>query len=203
MSEGYPTGTAAPTLGNIALRPAVRQMAAEHPGGPGFEPRLDVERSWLRRRAQRLVGERLRADVDASDLTQEALLSAERARHGKSFHSRGAFRAWLKTILRNTAAQLGRRTGHARADDQQLACVHSRASSPSMGLRRREGASDVLRHLKGLSDRDREVVLLRVVEDLPFAGIGARLGVTEVHARVLFNRAVVALRQRGPAPDRG
>jgi RNA polymerase sigma-70 factor, ECF subfamily len=183
----------------VAASPA-RVMHSEPPEKRDFEPHLAGERSWLRRQARKIIGNRLRADVDGSDLTQDTLLAAERARHGKLFASRGAFRAWLRAILRNSAAQRGRRPDLARAG-ADFAEAPSRASSPSMTLSRQEGAADVLRHLKSLSERDREVVLLRVVEDLSFSAIGARLGVTEVHARVLFNRAARSLRDRGPAQD--
>jgi RNA polymerase sigma factor (sigma-70 family) len=165
-----------------------------------FEPELAVERSWLRRQARRLVGNKLRHGLDGSDLTQDALLAAERGRHGKTFPNRGAFRAWLGVILRNSAAQQGRRQ-EVKRSSADLEQTPSCASTPSMTLSRQEGSTDVLRLLKGLSDRDREIVTLRVVEGLSFAAIGTRLGVTEVNARVAFNRAVRSLRDRGMTSD--
>ena len=111
-------------------------MDSSPPEQNEFEPQLAEERSWLRRQARKLVGTRLRSAIDGSDLTQDALLAAERARHGKKFAHRGAFRAWLQVILRNSAAQQGRRPDLLRSDADPEGRP-SQASTPSITLDRK------------------------------------------------------------------
>ena len=168
---------------------------------PRFEPSPALEQTWLRRQARRVLGDRLRTVVDSQDLAQEVqVLALEHARRAR-FAARRGFRGWLLAVLRNRAASLGRRRqpGPSDVDWEALAAD---GSSPSLGLKRQESAAEVRRRLGSLSERDREVVRLRVVEDLPWAEVAARIGIGEGHARVIFDRSAAKL-ARGREPEDG
>ena len=163
-----------------------------------------AERTWLRRQARRMLGRNLRSVVDSQDLVQEVQVAALRAQAGKHFENERAFRSWLLVILRNLTAQLGRDWKRRRpsAEDVAWSRLPGTASTPASSLVRRDGDDGLRRRLAHLSERDRQVVLLRIVEDHSFAEIGRRLGIREANARVLFNRNLRRLRERTAPEDR-
>jgi len=61
-------------------------------------------------------------------------------------------------------------------------------------LERQETASSVHDALARLRDRDREVLALRYLEELPFAQVAARMNVSESAAKVRCHRALTRLR---------
>lgn len=156
----------------------------------------ELERSWIRRQARKCVRGNLRSTLDASDLTQETLLAAERGKDGKTFAGRGALRAWLRVILRNVAAQHARRRGSRTIPHALSSSVPDRWTASTSGENAHESQLRVQSMLQHLSDRNRKIVLLRVAENLPFSEIGKRLGMSETNARVAFNRVIKGLRER-------
>jgi RNA polymerase sigma-70 factor (ECF subfamily) len=156
----------------------------------------ELERSWLRRQAKKLVRGRLSTRLDASDLTQDALLAATRGVNGKKFAGQGAMRAWLKVILRNLAAQHARKRSTHTVHSELSSSLPDPAVCFATGMDGSEKVSDVMHHLQHVSERNRKVVMLRVVENLSFKDVGDRLGMSEVNARVVFNRVVKELRSR-------
>jgi RNA polymerase sigma-70 factor (ECF subfamily) len=65
--------------------------------------------------------------------------------------------------------------------------------SPSRQVEARELAERVGRAVAGLAEADREVLLMRHAEGLPFAEIACLLGVTPAAARKRFGRALIRL----------
>ncbi len=61
-------------------------------------------------------------------------------------------------------------------------------------LERQETAATVRAALARLNDRDRDVVALRYLEELPFALVADRLGIAETAAKVRCHRAMSRLR---------
>jgi RNA polymerase sigma-70 factor (ECF subfamily) len=70
----------------------------------------------------------------------------------------------------------------------------AQGGGPSAGLRRHEQRDRVRAALARLPDRDREVLVLRCLEDLSTAEAAAVLGVSEGAARVRLLRAMQRLR---------
>jgi RNA polymerase sigma-70 factor (ECF subfamily) len=66
--------------------------------------------------------------------------------------------------------------------------------SPSQEAEARELAEHVSRALTDLPDADREMLLLRHADGLPFAEIGSLLGIDPTAARKRFGRALLRLR---------
>jgi RNA polymerase sigma-70 factor (ECF subfamily) len=71
----------------------------------------------------------------------------------------------------------------------------SRGTSPSGNLRREERRRRVARALAQLAEIDREVLVLRYLEDLPFADAAIVLGITENAAKVRHFRALERMRK--------
>ncbi len=68
-------------------------------------------------------------------------------------------------------------------------------------LERQETAVGVRAALAGLNQRDREVVALRFLEELPFAQVADRLAISESAAKVRCHRALTRLRIMLEADD--
>lgn len=123
-----------------------------------------------------------RNDHDAEDVVQDACLRALKA--VGSFHGEGetSARAWLLTIVRNTAFSRHRRQ---RANAPAMAMEfdeeqHSGAvaeNNPEAELLRGEARESLGRALDRLSPEFREVIILREVEGLSYKEIGAVAGV--------------------------
>ncbi|HVK12907.1 MAG TPA: sigma-70 family RNA polymerase sigma factor [Gemmataceae bacterium] len=147
----------------------------------------------------------VRARVDPSDVVQEALAEAARrlpdflARRPMPFHlwaRKAAYERALKARRAHRAEcrDVGREA--ARPDQSSLALIHSLAGvgpSPSQAAEGAEAASRVARALDDLAEADREVLLLRQVDGLPYEEIGPLLDVDPVAARQRYGRALIRL----------
>ncbi len=67
-------------------------------------------------------------------------------------------------------------------------------TSPSQAAQRNASREEIDKALATLPERLRTVVHLRLWDQLPFAQIGARLGISTDAARVLYGRAIARLR---------
>jgi RNA polymerase sigma-70 factor, ECF subfamily len=166
-----------------------------------------------RRRLRRMVGvrmdRRLAARVDPSDVVQEALADAARRLPAYVRDRPLPFFPWLRRLAWDRLAVLYRT--HVRAARRSVAREEppalpgesvleladrllARGSGPSTGPRREERRALVRRALERLPERDREVLVLRQLEELTVAEVAAVLGIGEkaVYARQL--RALERLR---------
>src|SRR6266852_3256955 len=100
----------------------------------------------------------------------------------------GSFKSWLFRIVVNLAKNHVRDT--ARFDRSEEAQEHE-AESVQPSAEERLHAQQEQRALREavtrLPKRQREVLLLRIDGDLPFAEIAQTLGITEVNAKVNFH----------------
>lgn len=133
----------------------------------------------------------------AADLMSEtfaaALLSLDRYRPG----GREAARQWLYGIAKNKLRQLHR---WRRVDARARARLRVTARPTDEDLDRAEDRLDavelrrtVARSVHALSPKLREAVTLRVVDDLPYPEVAARLGCSEQAARARVSRALSRL----------
>ncbi|MDP6839736.1 MAG: sigma-70 family RNA polymerase sigma factor [Planctomycetota bacterium] len=154
------------------------------------------ERSWLRRRARRLLGVQLRDEVDSADMAQETQMLALDQMQGLHFPNRNAFRAWLGRVLSNAVVRRGRRLRLPRtALEGGLA---GSGTSPSGHLMRNERWQNARARLSDLAPRQRLIIELRIWEELSFAECGQRMGTSTTNARVIFHRAITQLRRDSP-----
>ena len=169
----------------------------------------------LARHRPRLVGfveahldGRLAARIDPSDVVQDA--QADLARRLPDYLRRRPmpFHLWARKTAYERLLDLRRRhLGRARravgreepVPDRSSQLVArpllDRAPSPSEELAAREFADRVARAVAGLAPADREVLLLRHADGLPFAEVGSLLGVDPAAARKRFGRALIRLQK--------
>jgi RNA polymerase sigma-70 factor (ECF subfamily) len=168
---------------------------------------LESQRPRLRRMVELHMDHRLSARFDSSDVVQEALADAVR-KLPMYFRDRPLpFYPWLRRLTRERLIHFQRRHMHAqqrsvaREEAQELSLadesvleladrVLSRGSSPSARLRREEDRTRVHAALDELSPSDREILVLRHLEQLSPREIAAVLGVSEP---VVYTRHLRAL----------
>ena len=119
---------------------------------------------------------------DAMDLSQEAFVRAFRARH--TIDPDRPFYAWLYQIIRrlcfnHTRDRRTRRRGIEAAGDWLVDQATARTASmnPERALESAEARQRVAEALESLSDRDREVLVLKEFEGLRYREIAEVIGV--------------------------
>jgi RNA polymerase sigma-70 factor (ECF subfamily) len=173
---------------------------------------LDRHRRRLGRMVELRMDPRMRGRVDPSDVVQEALIAAsgrmERYLTGRPL----PFYPWLRQIAWEKLVHLHDR--HLRAakrsvareqyfrpeiSDESALDLAQRfmggASSPSAAALRQELQERVRRALNGLPDDDREVLLLRYLEQLPSKDIAAITGSSEAAVNMRHMRALERMRR--------
>lgn len=151
---------------------------------------------------------RAAARLDPSDVVQEA--QAELARRMPDYLARRPmpFHLWArKTAYERLLDAHRRHLKRARRtvareepwpDRSSMALARpllGREPTPSQEVEAREFAQRVSDAVAGLPDTDREVLLLRHADSMPFAEIGELLGVEPAAARKRFGRALIRLQK--------
>lgn len=142
-----------------------------------------VMSSWL--------GPKLRGQVALEDLWQETLWLAWRDRKQHEWRGLSAYRSWLLTIAHNRVRDVARSLGRLKRGGatgtalfSHLAAEQGRDSSylppasttPSRLVGHRERAAVMQRALDGLDEDAREIVRLRLFEEVPTRAIAERFG---------------------------
>jgi len=146
---------------------------------PAFETEALAVLDSLYRAALRLV----RAPADAEDLVQDTYLKAFRA--ADSFEPGTNLKAWLFTILHNTARNRARDRARSPVtanselvdDAADVAPNLGPAETPETILLRQTLAPDLQAALDGLPEAFRQAVWLRDVEEFSYAEIADMLAI--------------------------
>ncbi len=129
----------------------------------------------------------------ARDLLQETYLTA--LEKLDSYQGAGTLLGWLRTVALRKCLDWRRRVKLRFQRMTELARDYSHLSDSST-QETFPGLGDGLQHaLDRLTSRQRAALLLRELEDLPFAEIASNLGCSEATARVHHHRACTKLRQ--------
>jgi RNA polymerase sigma-70 factor (ECF subfamily) len=135
------------------------------------------------------------ADADAEDALQETFLNAWR--HASAFRGEASPRTWLLAIARHAAFRLHRRRQDEPTQLEPLgdlgAAAGWGAETPEALALTREGRDLLARALDALSVTDREVVILRDVEEIPGEDVAAMLGLTLPAMKTRLHRARLRL----------
>ena len=174
---------------------------------------LERCRARLRRMVAVRLDRRLAARVDASDVVQEALADASQRLDDYLLSCPLPFFAWLRQLAWDRLVELHRRHLHAErrsvtreegaamglSDESALHLAErlvGSGTSPSGRLMREELRDRVRSALARLSERDREVLVMRHLEQLSTEEVAAVLGISEGAVKVRLLRALERLRGR-------
>lgn len=169
--------------------------------------------SYLHVLARAQLGRHLRGKCDSSDVVQETLLEAHR--DFGSFQGGGEpeLLAWLRRILshnlfneaRRFAAQQRDASREVSLDQVRAGVEHSSVAlgrglaadtpTPSQAAQQRESAVLLADALARLPEDYRDVLVLRVFEDLSAEEVAARMGRSPGAVRMLQMRALQELRK--------
>ncbi|MFO1078272.1 MAG: sigma-70 family RNA polymerase sigma factor [Planctomycetota bacterium] len=166
---------------------------------------------WIERQVRTRLGNWLRQRVDTQDIVQGTLLTILRTGPRFVCSDRAHLRALLARIVENTIrGEIHHHTAGKRDLRRELTApppdrshsvliLDQRAASVTDPGRAAAAAEtrDWLRlALELLEPDDRNAILWREFEGLPFAEVAARLGMTEDAARMRFGRALPKLAQK-------
>lgn len=167
-------------------------------------------RPWLMLLARTRLPAALQGRVDPSDIVQHTLLQATRDASQYRGTTDAELAGWLRGILGHVlsheweAAQAGK-----RSIDQEIPIAHlleesarrwedwvaTTQTSPSQAAVRGEEQWALAAALESLSPEHRDVLVLRHLESLSFAEIAERMDRSPGAVRMLWVRALAALRK--------
>jgi RNA polymerase sigma-70 factor (ECF subfamily) len=143
------------------------------------------------------MGRALRAELESRDILQSVML--------KSFQKLpqvqdpGALMGWLSTVAENEIRDRvdylhrGQRDAARRAPIEDAAAVPAPVRQALSVAIMNEKLERLERALEALPDSQREIIILRKLEELTFPAIAVRLGKSEDACRMQFARAMTAL----------
>jgi RNA polymerase sigma-70 factor (ECF subfamily) len=162
----------------------------------------------LRQFVARRLDPRARTRLDPSDVVQETQLEAYRRMDDYLRRRPMPFRIWLRKTayerllkLRRHHVEAARRSVNRELDlPDRSSLLLARpfldaAASPSRQFARRELARRVRQALAELAESDREVLLMRNVDQLPYREIACMLDVEPAAVRKRYGRALLRLRK--------
>jgi RNA polymerase sigma-70 factor, ECF subfamily len=172
---------------------------------------LERCRPYLRLLAELSGAPRLAPKLDGSDLVQQTFLQAYQARDQYRGKTDEELRAWLRQILTRNLLHAARDYGRAKRDvgrEQSLeAAVEASSvrveswlaaeqSSPSVKAQRHEQEARLADALAGLTEEQRQSVILHYWHDWSVAAIAESMGRTPTAVAGLLKRGLEQLRRR-------
>jgi RNA polymerase sigma-70 factor (ECF subfamily) len=150
--------------------------------------------------------------LGASDLVQDAMLSAQRCMGGFEGQSRDELLAWIRGILINDIKETRQRFRTAKRDltrEQPLSDrstgkhanqIPAGEATPATDAIAREEADRLKNVLEILSPEERKIIDLRNWQRLSFAEIGEQTGCSAEAARKRWSRAIIRLQSKLEPP---
>lgn len=178
---------------------------------PAMDRLMDRHRQRLRKMVAVRMDERLATRVDPSDVVQETLAEAARKLGDYARHRPLPFYPWLRQLAWNRLVDLHRRHVQARRrsvtreeaqgpplDDRSALDLAERLLASDSGPVRRLLRDELRRRVRDaldqLSDRDRELLVMRHLEQLSIREIAAVLAIGEGAVKTRLVRALQRLR---------
>ena len=122
------------------------------------------------------------------DVFQETFLKLCKFRH--RYKTDLPFLPWFFTLCRNTMLDALRK----RRDREELVSTSQIESFAAGAVLAAETSPDYASYLNSLSERERTVLELHFIQDLPFKAVAGRLGMSGASVRKVSSRAIQKLR---------
>jgi RNA polymerase sigma-70 factor (ECF subfamily) len=166
--------------------------------------------------ARMQLDRRLQGKLDASDVVQQTLLQAHRARAQFRGQSPGKLAAWLRQILARNLAHASRDFARAKRDvsrERSLEAslgasahrlhqwIEVQQSSPSHKVEHNEQLLQLAEALETLSEPQREAIVLHYWQDWSLSEIGTRLDRSPSAVAGLLHRGLKKLRGSLQLPE--
>jgi RNA polymerase sigma-70 factor (ECF subfamily) len=172
------------------------------------EQLMDRHRDSLNRMIRCRLNRGVAARVDASDIVQDALMTASRRLAEYLENPRMPFHAWLRQLARDRLADVYRRQladkrnvareQHVAADQASslnpIAQLRDAELTPAAMLLRKEFADRFHQAVDQLSDEAREIILMRHAEQLTNSQAAEVLGLSDAAAGMRYLRALRQLK---------
>ena len=170
---------------------------------------FDQFRAYLRFLARTQLDQQLGRKVDPSDIVQQTLLQAHRARQQFRGTTSGEMAAWLRQILARVIVHTSRDYNSLKRDvrrerslqhslNHSSVCLErflqAEGSSPSHNLERDERALLLAEALESLPDAQREAIVLQYWQGCSLAEIGERMERSPAAVAGLLHRGLKKLR---------
>ena len=136
----------------------------------------------------------LRNRAEAEDVVQDAFVRV--LEHARKLPAIRDQRVWLVRIAWNLAIDRRRRIRPGQMDDQFAAALVSRTLPADEAFAEATQIAAVLREIERLPARERNALLLSVIDELSIPELAAVLSTTESAVRALLFRARKRLRER-------
>ncbi|MEM8885723.1 MAG: sigma-70 family RNA polymerase sigma factor [Planctomycetota bacterium] len=166
-------------------------------------PRLQV---WISLR----MGAVLRGRVAPEDALQETLIEAHRSLDRFQDQGPGSFQRWIFSVAENRLRDLHKfHTAQRRAPDREepheteiaFARRVTAQTSPSSNAARHESITRLVAGIGALGDDEREIVILRALEERTYDDIAARLARPRASVITTYGRALRTLKRDLAALD--
>lgn len=132
----------------------------------------------------------------AEDLTSHVFMKALEKIH--SFKGeKGVFRGWLYQIARNTVIDHYRT--QKKTGSIEDAWDISSDDDVELTVSRQFDKEELRKYLSQLKSEQRDIILMRLWQDMSYEEIALALGKSETNCRVTFSRGIVQLRKIMPA----
>lgn len=190
--------------------PARLLLAARQGNEQALGELLEHFRNYLELLARLEIGRRLQTKIDTADVIQDTYLDAHRGFKSFRGSSEQEFVAWLRAIFATRLSMLLRHylgtQGRDLRREQGLEInldqtsqllergLFANGNSPSQSVMRREQGVILAEALAQLPEDYREIVMLRHLEDLPFADVAERMKRSVDSVQKLWVRALARLR---------
>ncbi len=186
---------------------ALLERIARH-DADALDELLVLHRAGLRDFIEFHLDPRLRARLDPSDVVQETQMELVRRMEDFLTQHPMPFRLWMRKKAYERLLNL--RRDHLLRERRSISREVTLPDRSSLALARqllanqptplqeaeaRELAENIARAITQLDDADREILLLRQAEDLPFEEIAFLLEIAPAAARKRFGRALIRLQK--------
>lgn len=174
---------------------------------------MDRHRNALRRMVQLRMDQKLKRRVDVSDIVQDVLIEANRRLGTYLKEPKMSFHLWLRHIAKDRIIDTHRRhrvSAKRSIDREQVLATPSGGDqssillanqlrdtqlTPAAAATQKEIAKQVEAAIARLDDRDAEIIIMRLYEQLSNQDVAAALSLTEPAASMRYLRAIRRLKE--------